>query len=81
MRPDSEVRSSFVDGWLDMREQRADLSGYFLALDSCLHRSAIGVTHDQNHLGSQNHCAIFQASDRELVRTGRAPAWEMVARW
>src|SRR5580658_2490573 len=46
-----------------MREQRADLSGYLLALDGRLHCSTIGVTHDQNHLGSQNHCAVFQASD------------------
>jgi hypothetical protein len=58
-----QVRSSLIHGPLNLRENRADLSGHFLALDCRFHSSAIGVTHHQNHLGAQNSGAILQAAN------------------
>src|ERR1700690_1118379 len=58
-----EIVAGLIYGRLNMRKERADLAGHFLAVDRRLHRAATAVAHYQNHLGAQDCRAIFNTAD------------------
>src|ERR1700723_1886216 len=58
-----EIMAGLIYGRLNVRKERADLPGDFLAVNCGFHRATIAVAHYQNYFGAQDRGAVFDAAD------------------